>query len=274
MRIDLDFKYKDLLAVLKNRAPFEPDLAVILGSGLGNFADSVDTEATVCSSELPGYPQPTIVGHTGKIHFAKHADRKLLLFQGRIHFYEGYKISECVLPAFIASRLKSKNLLITNAAGGINPYFAPGDLMLATSTNSMQLRRELTNLIGLASNKEKDRFIDYPSHYLNQKIKEAAKAEGIHLKEGVYGYTKGPSYETAAEIRAFAKYGIDAIGMSSVYEATYAVMSGVKTSLLSCITNHATGISDVKLSHSEVVEVGNSVKPLFARLVKRFISLV
>jgi purine-nucleoside phosphorylase len=271
--LDIDFKYKDLISHLNRLKPFNPDVAVILGSGLGDFAGSVTVEKTLSTSELPSYPPSTIVGHEGKIHFAKFEDKKLLLFQGRIHFYEGYHLSECILPSYIADRLGVKYLIATNAAGGVNPDFVPGDLMLVKSYLGLNIKNELTELLGISGVKEKNNFLNFPSHALNNLIIQAAEDEGISLKKGVYWYNKGPVYETPAEIKMTAIFSGDAVGMSTVPETYYSALCGINTSTISCITNYAAGISGQKLSHSEVTETANRVKEKFERLVKRTLSL-
>ena len=267
--IDLSFKYKTLLDFIKNNAPFEPDLSIILGSGLGDFAEQLQIHKSISTSDIPGYPASTVVGHKGKIHFAEHQNKKLILFQGRVHFYEGYNINQCIIPVFISYKLGTKNLLLTNAAGGINKNFSPGDLMLTTSFNGILIKKELTDLIGLTHQTAKHNINYLPDPELNNIIKKTALDENINIKEGVYWYTKGPTYETPAEIRFFSKYGADAVGMSTVHEAVYASYLGIKVAAISCITNFAAGISTQKLSHSEVTETADRVKDTFAKLVRR-----
>ncbi len=270
--IDLNFKYKDLLLLISKDKPFEPELSLILGSGLGDFAKSVTLRKTISTSELPGYPPSTIPGHEGKIHFAEFAGKKLLLFQGRIHFYEGYPISECILPVFISYKLDCKKMLLTNAAGGINSNFSPGDLMLAVSFNGINIKKELTELIGISSLKGILNFFNFPSNSFNNLIRYAALEEKIILKEGVYWYTKGPSYETPAEIKMIKTFGGDAVGMSTVHEAVFSAYLGMETSSITCITNYAAGITNKKLNHTEVTETANMAKEKFERLVKRIIT--
>lgn len=272
--IDLSFKYKDLLEFFQKNSPFKPELAIILGSGLGDFADSVDTQKTFSTSSLPDYPASTIEGHSGKIHFAEYEKKKLLLFQGRIHLYEGYKIYECLLPVFIAYKSGCKKILLTNAAGSVNLDLHPGDLMLINSFNGINIKKELTALIGLSGVEEKNRFLDFPSSSFNKIIKDAALNEKTELKEGVYWYSKGPSYETPAEIQMTRIGGGDAAGMSTVHEAVFSAYLGMETSAISCITNYGAGISNSKLSHKEVTETAELVKEKFERLVKRIITLV
>ena len=272
--LDLNFKYKDLINFFKENAPFEPELAIILGSGLGEFAKSINTKKTFLTSELPGYPQSTIEGHAGKIHFSEYKGKRLILFQGRIHLYEGYKIYECILPVFIAHKTGCRKILITNAAGSVNLNFHPGDLMLINSFNGINIKKELTNLIGLAGVEEKNRMPDFPSSSFNKKIKAAALEEKIDLKEGVYWFSKGPSYETPAEIKMTRICGGDAAGMSTIHEAVFSSYLGMEICAISCITNYGAGISESKLSHSDVTETAERVREKFEKLVKRIISSV
>jgi purine-nucleoside phosphorylase len=270
--VDLSFKYKTLIEFLKSEAPFVPEIAIILGSGLGDFAEQLQIHKSISTADIPGYPVSTVVGHKGKIHFAEYENKKVILFQGRVHFYEGYNINECIIPVYISYKLGAKHLLLTNAAGGINKNFVPGDLMLTTSFNGMLIKKELTDLIGLTNQTGKNNFVNLPDPEFNNIIKKSAQSENINIKDGVYWYTKGPTYETPAEIKFFAKYGADAVGMSTVHEAVYSSYLGMKTAAISCITNFASGISNQKLSHSEVTETADRVKDTFARLVKAAIK--
>ncbi len=272
--VDLNFKYKNIINYLEKSFQEQIDIALVLGSGLGDFAGSVDIQKSVSTTSLPSYPASTIPGHEGKIHLAEYEGKKLLLFQGRIHFYEGYHVSQCILPAFISHKLNCKKLFLTNAAGGINTNFKPGDLMLIESFNGINIKKELTNLIGVAAFEGKEKFFDFPSQSFNEKIKEAALEEKISLKEGNYWFTKGPSYETPAEIKMMAKFGGDAVGMSTVHEAVLAAYMGLEVASVSCITNYAAGISGNKLNHTEVTETANKVKDKFERLVKKTIALI
>ena len=270
--VDLNFKYKTLIDFIKSVSPFEPELSIILGSGLGDFAEQLKIIKSVSTSDIPGYPVSTVVGHKGKIHFAEYGNKNLILFQGRVHFYEGYNINECIIPVFISHKLGVKNLLLTNAAGGINKNFIPGDLMLNSSFNGILIKKELTDLIGLTNQTAKSSIVNLPDPELNNIIKKSALDEKINLKEGVYFYAKGPTYETPAEIKFFKKFGADAVGMSTVHEAVYASYLEMKTASISCITNFAAGISSQKLSHSEVTETADRVKDTFTRLVKRIVK--
>ena len=274
MKIDLSFKYKELLEHINKEKPFNPEFTIILGSGLGDFASSVDVKKSISTEDLPGYPPSTVTGHSGKIIFAEAEGKKLILFKGRIHFYEGYKIYECVLPVFITHKLGCSKILLTNAAGGINRNYSPGDLMLACSFNGINIKKELTQLIGLPTNDVKSAFVNLPSSQLNSVIKEASIEENILLQEGTYWFSKGPSYETPAEINMMYKFNGDAVGMSTVHEAIFAASLKMEASSVSCITNLAAGISNTKLSHAEVTETANRVKSKFERLIKRTISFL
>ncbi|MEW6194853.1 MAG: purine-nucleoside phosphorylase [Bacteroidota bacterium] len=272
--VDLNAKYRETLQQLVKQIPFEPEICIVLGSGLGDFAEKVETIKSIPTSSLPHYPKSTVQGHQGFLHFSKYADKKLLIVQGRIHFYEGYKLSDCLLPVHIATKLNCKTILLTNAAGGINPDFKPGTLMLVNSFNGVNIKKELTDVIGLSSLESRNKFLDFPSPTLNEKIKDAAQLEKINIQEGVYWYTKGPSYETPAEIRMMQKFGGDAVGMSTYHEAVYASYMNLKVSAISCITNLAAGLSPTKLTHSEVMKTAERVKVDFERLVKRIISII
>jgi len=274
LKINLNAKYKKTLESLKKQIPFEPDICIVLGSGLGDFADKVQIEKSIETSSLPDYPKSTVQGHEGYLHFSKYKNKKLLIVQGRIHFYEGYLLSQCVLPVHIAAKLNCKYILLTNAAGGVNHNLKPGDLMLASSFNGINLKKEITGLIGLTSIDQKNEFLDFPSSYLSKIIIQAALEEKIELGEGVYWYTKGPNYETPAEIKMVRKFGGDAVGMSTIHEAIYGSCVGLKVGSISCITNFAAGLSPQKLSHAEVMIAADKVTYNFERLIKKTIELI
>ncbi len=272
--VELNAKYRDTLQELVKQIPFEPEICIVLGSGLGDFAEKTETVKTIPTSSLPNYPKSTVQGHQGFLHFSKYADKKILIVQGRIHFYEGYKLSDCLLPIHIAAKLNCKNILLTNAAGGINPNLKPGDLMMINSFNGISIKKELTEIIGLADLTKRNLFLDFPSKHLNDKIKEAAQLENVKIQEGVYWFTKGPSYETPAEIKMMQNFGGDAVGMSTYHEAVYAFYMKMNVAAISCITNLAAGLSSTKLTHSEVIETAEKVKADFERLVKKIISII
>ena len=270
--IDLNFKYKDTIAFLKKESAFIPDIAIVLGSGLGNFADSTKKIKTIPTSEIPSYPSASVEGHKGLIHFSKIENKKLIIFQGRLHFYEGNHLSDCILPVLLAKKLGCNKIVLTNAAGGINKNLKPGDLMLADSFNAVNIKKELTELIGISSIEAKNNFFNCPSPRMNEVFKKAATEIGIQLHAGTYWYTKGPNYETPAEIEMIRSFGGDAAGMSTVHEAVFASSINMEVAIISCITNMASGILPQKLSHAEVTETAKKTAEKFAFLLKVAIS--
>lgn len=271
MKYDYSFIYKDLINKLKDEKPFHPEVSIILGSGLGNFAEKVNLVKSISTSDLPGYPKSTVQGHEGYIHFATNENRKMLLFQGRVHFYEGLSLDKTLLPVFITKSLDIPVLLCTNAAGGINTSFKPGDLMIINDFNSIGLKRYFSKLFGLANIQNKIDIINYPDKNLYDKIIKSSFEEGVHLREGSYYWTSGPSYETPAEIRMMKKLGFDAVGMSTVQEILMAIILGINVIGISCITNMAAGLQSTKLNHQEVIDTGKAVEEKFGKLVKRFL---
>jgi len=272
--IDMNFKYLEIIKEIDRQKPFEPEICIVLGSGLGDFADKVETVKSISTSSLPDYPKSTVQGHNGFLHFSTYSGKKLLVLQGRIHFYEGYDISQCVLPVHIAYRAGCRKILLTNAAGAVNPVFKPGSLMLNSFFNGSIIENKLARLLGITTLEQKNSFLDVPSKDINDKIKKAALEEKIQLKEGLYWMTMGPSYETASEIKMYRKFGADAVGMSTIPEAYYAANLGMKLGSISCITNYAAGLSDQALSHSEVIDTAERVKHHFERLVKKTIEFI
>jgi len=270
--IDLSFKYQDAITFLKKESPFTPDIAVVLGSGLGIFADATKKIKSISTSDIPSYPSASVEGHKGLIHFSKIENKKVLIFQGRIHFYEGFSISDCILQVLLTNKLGCNKIIFTNAAGGVNKSFIPGDLMLVESFNSINIKKELTDLIGISSLEAKNNFLNCPSSRINKIFKETADETGIKLKSGSYWYTKGPSYETPAEIEMIRRFGGDAAGMSTVHEAVFASSLNMEIAIISCITNMASGISEQKLSHAEVTETAKNSSEKFALLLKTAIS--
>jgi len=272
--IDLEFKYHKLIEFLNKEIPFKPEITLILGSGLGDFANNIDITKSISTAEIPDYPVSTVEGHKGFLHFAELLGKKILVFQGRIHIYEGYSIDKCILPAYIASKLGSKRLLVTNAAGGVNLNFKPGDLMLVNGFLSHNIKMELSSLFSTPTAEQRGYINNLPNKSFNKIIRQASLDENVFLKEGTYWFGKGPSYETPAEVRMQGMFGADAVGMSTVHEAIFAAFNGIEVSSISLITNHAAGLSSEKLSHTEVIEIAEQAKEKFERLVKRIISLL
>lgn len=256
---------------IRQRTDFHPETAVVLGSGLGGYAGKVQTKAEISYREIEGFPVSTVAGHEGKFIFGYVEKTPVVLMQGRVHYYEGYDMAEVVLPIRLMGMLGAKNILLTNAAGGIRKDFAPGDLMLITDHISSFVPSPLrgANLDDLG-----ERFPDMSRVYddaLCGKVRKEAQKLGISMKEGVYVQASGPNYETPAEIRMFRSLGADAVGMSTVCEAIAAHHMGMKVCGISCITNMAAGILNQPLNHEEVQRVADTVKEKFESLVTAFL---
>ncbi|MDP1677722.1 MAG: purine-nucleoside phosphorylase [Bacteroidota bacterium] len=271
----MNTQLQDSIEYLRSKITRVPEIAVVLGSGLGDFAKQIKNPVVIPTSEIPHYPISTVQGHAGKIIFGtlESDDRKsneLIVFQGRIHLYESNDIQKVVYPIRIAAELGVQKLIVTNAAGGINRNFDSGTLMFIR--DYINLTGE-NPLIGTKELNETTSLQKYPtlSTSLLNKAKSIAEMNGILTKEGVYCWTKGPSYETAAEIRMMASMGADAVGMSTVPEIIVAHNYGIEILGISCITNMATGISLTKLNHEEVTETANRVKNDFTKLVNEII---
>lgn len=246
---------------------FTPEIGIVLGSGLGDFARLVDRKAEVSYASLPGFPVSTVAGHAGKLIFGYVRAVPVVVMQGRVHYYEGYSMNEVVAPIRLMGLLGAKKLLLTNAAGGVNTSFTPGDLMLITDHISAfvpsPLRGENPQELG-------PRFPDMSRVYdieMGRAVLEAGEKLGESLQQGVYLQWQGPNYETPAEIRMFRTLGADAVGMSTVCEAIAARHMGLRVCAISCITNMACGILPKPLSHEEVQQTADRVKDKFQALV-------
>jgi purine-nucleoside phosphorylase len=253
--------------LIRRVTDFVPEVGLILGSGLGDYADGIQNPICIPYGELPGFPVSTAPGHKGQFVMGVHKGKRVIAMQGRIHGYEGYDHSQLALPVRIMRRLGAESLFLTNAAGGINTAFAVGALMIITDHINYSGQNPLTgqNLDELGP-----RFPDMSDLYsktLRETLKVKAAAAGIPVEEGVYVMFAGPSYETPAEIRMARGFGADAVGMSTVPEAIAARHCGMRVLGVSCITNCAAGILDTPLSHAEVVETTARVKAQFIRLV-------
>lgn len=254
--------------ILGKIGKFNPEIAIILGSGLGELAEEFEDRIKINTTEIPNYPRPTVEGHAGNLVFGRLNDVNVLGFQGRIHFYESGKIENVVYPVLIAYELGARILIVTNAAGGLNKNFKPGDLMvIADHINFMFL-----NPLKIFS-KNLNRF-NHPAY--DEKLRKIAIETGVELglpiREGVYCGVRGPNYETPAEVEMLKKIGSDAVGMSTVPEVITANYLGMKVLGISCITNYAAGISPKKLSHDEVTEVAQKVKNEFSLLIKEIVK--
>lgn len=264
-------KLQNCLACVREKTDFVPDVALILGSGLGALADEIETVATVDYHEIEGFPVSTVVGHKGRFVFGYFGNTKVVIMQGRVHYYEGYSREDVLLPTRLMVLMGAKVLFLTNAAGGVNKSFNAGDFMLITD-HIMSLFPN--PLIGANMDEIGPRFPDMSKVYdeeLCRTIRDTASRLNIELKEGVYTQLTGPTFETPAEVRMLTALGTDAVGMSTACEAVAARHAGIRVCGISCITNQAAGISPTPLSHEEVFETGNRVAPLFRALVKESI---
>jgi purine-nucleoside phosphorylase len=249
----------------------ESAVSIVLGSGLGGFADSLEDRRALPFTELPGFPRPTVPGHRGQLVYGKVAHVPVLALQGRIHGYEGHDAATVAFPARALGALGARALVVTNAAGGCNPSFAPGDLMRITDHINFTGRNPLT---GPNEDRLGPRFPDLTHAYdlrLATALEEAARTLGQTLRAGVYLQMIGPSYETPAEIRMARTLGADAVGMSTVPEVIVAAHMNLPVAGISCITNLAAGLSQHPLTHQEVVEVARAVEGKFSDLLRSFI---
>ncbi len=246
---------------IRARVPIVPKVALILGSGLGGLADALAGSIVIDTRSIPGYPVSTIEGHRGRLVFATHAAVPLLAFQGRLHFYESGDVETVLFPVMVANALGAQILIATNAAGGINPDYQAGDLMVLT--DQINLTGEYGTEKMVAKNESKSVYDKELIHV----VQEVSRAFSIPLWAGIYGGVKGPSYETAAEVQMVRKLGGDVVGMSTVLETAMASALGMRVAGISCITNKATGISANRLSHDEVTVAANRAKRDFERLV-------
>lgn len=253
--------------LISSRTTVRPMIGLVLGSGLGDFCDRLQNAVKIAFSELPEFPRATVEGHSGEFWIGTYKGIPILALRGRLHYYEGYQQSELTMPIRIMSLLGVKTLLLTNAAGGINTEFYPGALMLLED----HINYSGSNpLIGTNLSEFGPRFPDMSEVYdtaLRDAVFLAAKNEGMDLICGTYLMYSGPSYETPAEIRFFRSIGADAVGMSTVPEAIVARHCGLRVLGVSCITNMAAGVLKKKLSHAEVLEAAERIKPQFLHLL-------
>ena len=260
-------RLKKSLECIRRFTGFVPEVALVLGSGLGNYADKIEVECSVPYSEIEDFPISTVSGHNGRYIFGTLNGVKVVCMQGRVHYYEGYDIHEVVLPIRLMGLMGAKVLFLTNAAGGMNPDFHVGDFMMLIDHLSLFVPNPLA---GQNIDELGVRFPDMTHIYdplLQEKIEEAAKENGIDLKKGIYAQTLGPSFESPAEIRMLRTLGADAVGMSTVVEAIAAHHMGMHVCAISSISNLAAGISSTPLTHEEVKIAGIQSAPYFEALV-------
>ncbi|AUS98677.1 purine-nucleoside phosphorylase [Clostridium thermosuccinogenes] len=269
---DLYRKAAESAEYIQKRLTTKPQIGIVLGSGLGPLVNEVKEQIEIDYGDIPNFPIPTVEGHAGKLIAGEIGGKPVLVMKGRFHFYEGYDISQVVFHIRVFKLLGISHILVTNAAGGVNRDFSPGDLMLITDHISFfapsPLRGKNVDEFGV-------RFPDMSEAYNKELIAMAEKTAGelgIKLQKGVYAFTQGPMYETPAEIRALRILGADAVGMSTVPEVIAARHAGMKVLGISCITNMAAGILEQPLSHEEVMETAKKVEARFVSLVNKLIS--
>ncbi len=264
--LSISEKIRESIQYIRSKTDTVPTNAIILGSGLGNFADTIQNSVRIPTSEIPFFPQSTVEGHKGFLVFGERNGLSILALQGRTHYYEGHSIQDVAYVVRIMSELGVKTLLVTNAAGGVNPRFAPGDLMIIVDHINFLFKNPLSGAVVPPEPRWTDMNNCYEPDII--KIIEQAGVElGIPLKKGVLFVSSGPTYETAAEVQMVSRFGGDAVSMSTVPEVLIARSRGIRVGGISCITNLATGISKTPLSHHEVTEIAEQVKDKFQRLV-------
>jgi purine-nucleoside phosphorylase len=254
--------------VVLARTPLRPRVALVLGSGLGGFADSLTDAARVSYAEIPAFPRSTAIGHAGQMVIGKAGTIPVAAMQGRVHLYEGYSAQQVTFPIRVFGRMGIRAVILTNAAGGINLSYSQGALVLIRDHINLQ---GANPLVGHNDDRFGVRFPDMTQAYAKS-YREFARTEftkhGLTLHEGVYAGLLGPSYETPAEIEYLRRIGADLVGMSTVAEVIAARHMGIKVLAVSCVTNMAAGILDQPLSHAEVMETGERVKTTFEALIR------
>lgn len=265
-------KLKNCYDSVKDRLTFKPRAALVLGSGLGDYADQVEVEGIIDYHDIQGFPVSTVPGHKGRFVFAHVKGVPVVMMQGRVHYYEGYPMTDVVLPIRLMKLMGAEILFLTNAAGGVNFDYAAGDFMLIKDQISCFVP---SPLLGPNLDELGTRFPDMSQIYdeeLRTIIRDTADDLGIHLQEGTYVQLTGPAYESPQEVRMCRILGGDAVGMSTACEAVAANHMGMKICGISCISNLACGMTDTPLSHKEVQETSDRVAPLFKQLVSESIG--
>lgn len=264
----------EAVRAIRSKTPLVPAVGLILGSGLGEIADGLEHAVRIPYRSLPHFPEPTVEGHKGRFVVGELEGIPVIAMQGRYHYYEGYSLQQITFPVRVMKKLGIGRLIVTNAAGGVNTAFHPGDLMLIADHLNLI---GASPLIGANDDRLGPRFPDMSAAYdpgLRRLAKEAAQSLGLSIREGVYAATSGPQYETPAEVRMIRTLGADAVGMSTVPEVIAASHAGLPVLGISCITNLACGILDKPLSHEEVIETAEKVKDGFARLIRKAVEMI
>jgi purine-nucleoside phosphorylase len=260
--------------VIRARTKLEPRIAIVLGSGLGSFADDFDDAVGIPYEEIPGFARSTAQGHAGRLVIGKVETVPVVAMQGRVHYYEGYSLEQVTFPIRTFSLLGVKTLILTNASGGINVELNQGTLMVISDHLNLMGDNPLRG-----PNEERfgPRFPDMSAVYspeLQALVVEESRAIGVDVRRGIYGALSGPSYETPAEIHLLRTLGVDAVGMSTVPEAIVARHMGLEVLGISCITNMAAGISDEPINHEEVMATGDRVREAFAQLLRGVVGRI
>lgn len=267
-------KIMESVNYIKNIITDIPQIGIVLGSGLGEMANNIENKIIIKYSEVPNLPDSTVKGHAGQFVFGKLQGKNVVMMQGRFHYYEGNDMDDLALPVYIMKYLGAKVLILTNAAGGVNIEFKPGDLMIIKDHINFAFNNPL---IGKNDERIGPRFPDMSEVYdkqLTKLVKEVSNKLNIDIKEGNYFFMTGPNYETPAEIKMIRILGGDAVGMSTVPEAIAARHCGLKIIGISCITNMAAGILDKPLNHNEVVETSNNIKDKFTGLINNIVKRI
>src|SRR4051812_17713212 len=265
---------KETAAFIRNIYPYEPEVGIILGSGLGNLVSEMQVDKEINYGDIPHFPVSTVAGHSGNLFFGELSGKRVLVMAGRFHFYEGYAPQQVAYPIRVMKMLGIHTLLISNAAGGVNTSFDVGDLMIITDHISFFT---VNPLLGKNEDELGVRFPDMSEPYdksLITKAKEIAAQIGYDVKEGVYTAVTGPTFETHAEYRLINILGGDAVGMSTVQEAIVAVHAGLKVFALSVITDLGIREEDNKITHEEVLAAANEAEPKLTRLFKELVSSI
>lgn len=262
---------QDALQVIRKQESRVPEMALVLGSGLGALAELAEDATVIPTESLPGYPKSTVSGHKGQLVFGQLEGKSVVFIQGRAHLYEGHPIRAVSFPIRLVQALGAKRLLVTNAAGGINPAFRPGTLMFISDHINLAFANPLVGPNVDGGPRFTDMSAPYDPEWMDA-AEQVALKQGIATRRGVYLWTMGPSYETKAEIKFFARLGADVVGMSTVPEVIQAINLDMKVLGITTITNPAAGLNATPLHHEEVLEVGRQVRSTLQRLIRAIIK--
>jgi purine-nucleoside phosphorylase len=270
--IDQPARLDDLATAVRARSDLVPELGIVLGSGLGGLADDLEDAVAIPFAELPGWPAATAPGHVGRLLLGRLAGRPVVMLQGRFHLYEGNAPGLVIQPVLLFRRLGARIVVLTNAAGGLDPSFGPGTLMVIRDHANLT---GMNPLIGANADSIGERFPDLTDAWsprLRARLQDAARLEGVELAEGIYVGLTGPNYETPAEVRLYAQLGGHAVGMSTVMECIAARWAGLEVCGISLVTNAGAGYTGEPLTHEEVLAAGAEAGPRLARVIRRFVA--